>query len=306
LGNFFLLASILFAQEALRAQTTNASSAVATDDATKESLLIGPADVLHVTVFDVPELEQRVRVTDSGDVSLVLLGDLKVAGMTANQTARLIENKLRAGKFVLRPQVTVNVELSATLSLSILGQVRTPGSYVISTPRTILEAISLAGGLTESASHEVSVQRHTTHEIVRYHYSNNADVALGSPVMVFPGDTVLVPKAGIVYVLGDVGRPGGYVMQNNEAQLSVLQAVAQAGGTNHSAVPSHAKLIRTAPDGTLQTSALSLSDMQKGRKGDIALSPGDIIYVPFSYLRNVAVQASSIVSAATSAAIYTH
>jgi polysaccharide export outer membrane protein len=80
-------------------------------------------------------------------------------------------------------------------------------------------------------------------ERIPYFLSNNADAALDLAVEVNPGDSIFVPKAGIVYVLGDVARPGGYTMTNTEAQLTVLQLIARAGGTNHSAVPSHAKLI---------------------------------------------------------------
>jgi len=122
-------------------------------------------------------------------------------------------------------------------------------------------------------------------------------------VKVNPGDTIVVPKAGIVYVIGDVARPGGYTMTNNEAQLSVLELIARAGGTTHTAVPSHARLIRKSSSGYVDI-ALPLSDMQKGKRADFALQADDMIYVPFSYLKNFAVSGSGIVASAGSAAVY--
>jgi polysaccharide export outer membrane protein len=127
---------------------------------------------------------------------------------------------------------------------------------------------------------------------------------MDASVRINPGDTLYVPKAGIVYVLGDVKQPGGYTMTNNEAQLSVLQLVARAGGTNNSAVPSHARLVRKTGDSGYTETALQLSDMQKGKQSDQFLQPGDIVYVPFSYMRNFALQGSGLVASASSAAIY--
>ena len=105
-------------------------------------------------------------------------------------------------------------------------------------------------------------------------------------------------------MLGDVKTPGGYVMSNNSSQLTVLQAVAAAGGTNHSAVPSHARLIRKDDAAGYEDKPLPLSAMQKGKAADIPMQPGDIVYVPFSYLRNLATQSSGVVAAATGATIY--
>jgi polysaccharide export outer membrane protein len=106
-----------------------------------------------------------------------------------------------------------------------------------------------------------------------------------------------------VYALGDVRSPGGYTMTNNEGKISVLELVARAGGTNHTAVPSHARLIRKSDAGYVELS-LPLSAMQKGKHADLDLQADDIVYVPFSYLRNFATDASGLVASASSAAIY--
>lgn len=270
-----------------------------------ESLLIGPGDQLHIMVLETPDLEQHPRVTDAGDVPLMLLGNVRVVGLTPAQAAAVIQQDLVAGNFMHHPQVTVTVDQYATQNVAVLGQVKLPGSFPITAPRSVLDMIALAGGLTDAADRSITIERNSDPtKTVHFFFSNNANDAIDNTILVYPGDKVLVPKAGLVYVLGDVKTPGGYVMSNNSSQLTVLQLVAAAGGTNHSAVPSHARLIRKDGAAGYADKPLPLSAMQKGKESDIPLQPGDIVYVPFSYLRNLAVQSSGVVAAATSATIY--
>jgi polysaccharide export outer membrane protein len=270
----------------------------------QESLLIGPGDMLHIQVFDTPELEQHARVTDAGELPLLMGGDVKVDRLTPAAAARSIERALIDGHFLLRPRVAVTVEEYATQKVSVLGEVKTPGAYAIQTPRSVLDVLTLAGGLTELADRKMLIERRGTGEKVPYFDSNDAKAALNTSVRINPGDTLVVPKAGIVYVLGDVKQPGGYTMTNNEAQLSVLQLVARAGGTNNSAVPAHTHLMRKTSENGYTEISVQLSDMQKGKQPDQFLQAGDILYIPFSYLRNFALQGSGLAASAASAAIY--
>ena len=271
--------------------------------AQQESLLIGPGDQLGIQVFDTPELTQHTRVTDAGDVLLVMGGGVKVLSMTPGQAASAIEQALVKGNVLNHPHVTVTVEQYATQNVSVLGEVRTPGVYPLPTPRGVLDALAMAGGLTEMADRKIAIERRSTHERFTFVVSNNANSALDQKVMVYPGDTVLVSKVGVVYVLGDVGRPGGFPMATNDSTISVLQAVALASGTPPTAVPSHARLIRKTDQGYVEKH-LPLSDMQKGKVADMPMRADDIIYVPFSYAKSLAVNASGIIASAGSAAIY--
>jgi polysaccharide export outer membrane protein len=259
--------------------------------------------MLHVKVFDTPELEQHARVTDAGGLPLLLGGSVKVSALTPAEAARAIEKVLLDGHYLLRPKVLVAVEEYATQKVSVLGEVKTPGAYAIGTPRSVLDVLTLAGGLTELADRKVLIERRNSQEKIPYFVSNKPDVAFVTAIQIQPGDTIFVPKAGIVYALGDVGRPGGYTMTNNEGKISVLELLARAGGTNHSAVPSHAKLIRNDGDNLIET-PLALSAMQKGNRIDMPLQPGDIVYVPFSYMRNIAENAGGIAASAAGAMIY--
>jgi len=272
----------------------------------QESLLIGPGDQLHIQVLDTPELEQRPRVTDSGDIPLTGLGTLHVAGLTPADASAKIHDFFVSSHFMNHPSISVTVDQYATQSISVLGQVKMPGVYPISAPRSVLDAIAMGQGLTDSADRHITIQRRDRSiKPITYNLSNEGDTAMENQVQVFPGDIVLVPKAAIAYVLGDVSHPGGIIMQNNHSQLTVLQAVALAGGTPSSAVPSRARLIHRSLDGTYQELNINVSRMQKGKEPDVLLHPDDVIFIPFSYLRNIGSNASGIVAAASSAAIYT-
>lgn len=268
-----------------------------------ESLLIGPGDMLHVQVFDTPELDQHARVTDAGELPLLLGGSVKVSALTPTEAARAIEKALLDGHYLVQPKVLVSVDDYATHKVSVLGEVKAPGAYAIGTPRSVLDVLTLAGGLNELADRKILIERRNSQEKIPYFVSNKADAAFDTAIQIHPGDTLFVPKAGIVYALGDVGRPGGYTMTNNEGNISVLELVARAGGTNHSAVPSHAKLIRKDGDRYIEI-ALPLSAMQKGNRIDMTLQPGDIVYVPFSYMRSLAMNAGGIAASAAGSMIY--
>lgn len=268
-----------------------------------ESLLIGPGDMLHVQVFDTAELEQHARVTDAGELPLLLGESVKVSALTPAEAARAIEKVLLEGHYLLRPKVLVAIEEYATQKVSVLGEVKTPGAYSIDTPRSVLDVLTLAGGLTELGDRKILIERRNSQEKISYFVSNKPDAAFDTAIQIHPGDTLFIPKAGIVFALGDVGRPGGYTMTNNEGKISVLELLARAGGTNHSAVPSHARLIRNEGENVIEI-PLPLSAMQKGNRIDMPLHPGDIVYVPFSYMRNIAENAGGIAASAAGAMIY--
>jgi polysaccharide export outer membrane protein len=270
----------------------------------KESLTIGLADMVHVKVLEASELEQSARVTDSGEIPLILGGNVKIAGLSPADAALAIEQVLKDRNYVLNPHVTVTIDQYATQTVSVVGQVHAPGVYPIGTPRTIVDVLAIAGGINDAADRKVTIQRRGTKEQTVYFLSNQSDTALNTNVEVFPGDIVMVPKAEIVYILGDVARPGGFPMVTNDSKLSVLQALSFAGGTLPSAVPSKARMIRKQPDGKYIEIDLPLSAMQKGKSSDIQLQADDIIYVPFSYLRNMGMSLGGMISAAASASIY--
>lgn len=268
-----------------------------------ESLLIGPGDLLRITVLREPELEQHLRVLDSGEIVLSLAGQVSVQGLTPAQAAARIAAQYRDGNFLLHPEASVFVEEYATQAVTILGQVVHPGSVRLTAPRTLIDVISLAGGLTPDADRHIVLERGGKDgERIHTFLSNRAEDALNADILVRPGDTILVPKAGIVYVLGDVAHPGGYVMQN-DSQLTVLQAIALAAGTSKTASEKRVRLVRSV-DGLSHSIDLPLRDMERGRAPDVPLCANDILYVPFSLAKNLSLGIANITAAASSALIY--
>jgi polysaccharide export outer membrane protein len=271
-----------------------------------ESLLIGPGDELRVQVFDTPEMEQTVRVTDAGEIPLLFIGNVKVKNLTPGEAARVIEETLKSKQLMIHPQVTVSVQEYATQQVSVMGQVRNPGTYPITAPLPVINVLSQAGGLADGADRNITIERHgDSQRIVKYFLSNSSDAAIQNSVLVYPGDTVIVPKAGIVYVLGDVGRPGGYTMADNDSEMTVLEAIATAGGTNKSAITSKVTLVRKTSNGTTEI-PISLGPMERGKQSDVAMQPNDVLFVPFSYMKNLAFNGSQIAASAAGAIIYTH
>src|SRR5271156_3587419 len=280
------------------------SSAITSLPAQNESLLIARGDLLHLQVYDTPEMEQHARVTDSGTIPFSFLGTVSVSGLTPAQAAEQIEHRLVAAGVMLHPEVSVRVEAYATQNASVMGQVQKPGSYEIDTGRKVVEVLAMAGGLTDVADRHITIQRFgAAQQKVEYYYSNSALTALSEDPMVYPGDTVIVPKAAVVYVLGDVSKPGGYPISTNNSRMTVLQAIALAGYANHTAAVGKSRLVRKTPTG-VQEIDLPVGAMQKGKTPDIALLPDDVVYVPFSFMRNIVVNGQGILASATSAAIY--
>jgi polysaccharide biosynthesis/export protein len=271
--------------------------------AQKESLLIGPGDLIQVDVLDTPEMEQQVRVTDEGNAPLAYVGNVKVSGMTPGAAAEAIQLLLVSKNVMKHPQVTVRVQEYSTQDVSVLGQVHTPGAYPLTTPQPVLRVLSLAGGVTDLADRQVTIKRHGSPQQLTYMLSNDPQKMLTDMVMVYPGDIVMVPNAPVIYIMGDVGRPGGYAMSANASHLTLLQAIARAGSANKTSVPSKVRLIRDTGDGTKET-RVHLDEMQKGKIPDIDLQANDIVFVPFSWMKNVAMSGSTIAASTAGAAIY--
>lgn len=265
---------------------------------------IASGDLLSISVYDSPELTQKVRVESDGGVQLALIGPTKVAGLTAQQAAEMIARELHDHNFLLHPQVNVLIEEYASQGVSVTGEVQHPGVYSVLGARTLLDVISMAGGLSTAADTNITIRRRSgTDENVSVNLKNDdAKTSLANNVQVYPGDLVVVPKAGIVYVLGDVNRPGGFTMQNN-GKITLLQALAQAGGTNRSAAMNGATLLSKTANGYV-SKQIRIGDLVRGRGEDIELHPSDILYIPNSALKSVGQSTLAIVTSLGSASVY--
>ncbi|MGB7434159.1 MAG: polysaccharide biosynthesis/export family protein [Candidatus Acidiferrum sp.] len=264
---------------------------------------IGPGDLIEVKVLDIPELSQTVRVDDAGDATFLLIGRLHLAGLTAQQSQGLIASHYVAGDFLVSPQILVFIHEYVTQGVAIFGEVAKPGVYQVLGKRSLLELLSEAGGTTPTAANEVRIERSNDGAISTVKLSRDPDISLANDVELHPGDKVVVPRAGIVYVLGDVYRPGGFVMQN-DGKLTVLEAVAMASGTQSTAALNGAKLIRKLPTGYVEL-PIALKKIMHGKEGDQQMQAEDILFVPASAGKAIVYRGlPGVLSAASSAAIY--
>jgi polysaccharide export outer membrane protein len=249
------------------------------------AITIGPGDSISITVFDISELTGEFRVSQSGQVDMPLIGKVSVAGLTADEAAAEIQRELKTGGFVLHPQVTVLISQYATQGADVMGQVANPGIYPTLGKRRLLDMITLAGGVTNSAGNLVTIiHRNDPHHPEYLALAQNVQgYKLQANPVILPGDTIIVQKSGIVYILGDVQRPGGYLINNNEP-LSLMQALTLAGGNTLTSDIREVRLIRKVRSGREEVK-LNLKKIYLGKEADIRVDDGDIVYVPSSNVK---------------------
>ncbi len=268
-----------------------------------QKVLIGTGDMLSVNVYDAPELSQEVRVGSSGTVRLVLLGDVYAVGLQPEQLANGIENQLRNRNLIRDPHVSVAVKEFTTQGVTVEGEVKKPGLYPIFSTRSLVDVIALADGTTSSADTRITILRHATGETEQVTLSqNNGEQIASNDVRVYPGDTVIVPRASYAYVLGDVQRPGGYLMHDN-GSMTVLQAISEAQGTTRIASLKHVILLRKTEDST-ETIPIQLKAIQRGQEPDQQLQSGDILFVPTSGVKSFGQNTQAIFASISGAALY--
>jgi len=248
---------------------------------------IASGDLLEVSVYGIPELKQELRVSSSGHISLPLVGAIQVAGSSSEQAEKLIAQRLLEGGFLNNPHVSVFVKEFATQGVSILGEVAKPGIYPLLGSRRLFDAISAAGGLTERAGKVVTItRRDRPQEPQLVNLSRDPAEQSASNVEILPGDTIVVSKAGVVYVVGEVNRPSGFVMDKNDT-MTVLQAVAMAEGTSPVASLDSARLIRKTQNGHTDI-PIQLKQILAGKQPDVPLQAEDILFVPRSLGKSAA------------------
>jgi len=263
---------------------------------------IGPGDDLDISVFGFPDLSQHVRVGNSGDVALPLVGNLHLAGLSSEESQSLIEKRLVEGHFVNNPQVWVYVREYTSEGISLMGEVTRPSVYSPLGAHRLLDLIQTAGGLTDKAGKTVTVvHRDDPDHPITLTLSFDASKTAENNIELRPGDTVVVSKAGIIYVVGEVNRPGGFVIQENK--ITASQALAMAFGPTHQASLDKTTVIRHTPEG-LKDIPLPLKKVLDAKTPDVELLSDDIIMVPSSKSKGIAGPTTTILSILASAAIY--
>jgi len=269
---------------------------------------IGDGDIVHIDVFDVPELTREVRVSETGDISLPLIpGRIHVAGVTTFELEAKLENLLVENGLVSHPQVSVFVKEQTSQPVSVVGAVARPMVIQIVRPTTLLEILADAGGITDDAGSYIFVSRgglNASPAVAPTPSPNGggqdvpdagggtekirlADLLVsGDPtfnVSVYGGDVVSVPRSGMIYVIGAVQTPGGYVLENRGDRVTALKALSLAHGLTATAKANDAMIIRQdTKTGSRQEIPAPIKKMLARKLDDMPLNAGDMLYVPDS------------------------
>jgi polysaccharide export outer membrane protein len=283
--------------------TANGALTAVPDDFS--DLRLAPGFLLNISVYDEPEFDTHVRVDEKGDISLPLLGSIHVAGKTIPEAQKAIQDKFRAAQILKDPQVTLNVDQYVSSSVTVLGEVQSPGRIQLLAPHNLLDVIGMAGGETNLAGDTIQVENpsESGNTVHVYHYARGRDENEARNVLVKPGDIIRVKRAGIVYVLGAVNRPGGYVMQEDGA-LDVAQAISMAMGTTMQAKIGGIRVVRHDQNGNITEIPVAYKDIVGGKEKPLQLEAQDIVYVPVSKLKSVFTAGSTIVGQTGAATIY--
>jgi polysaccharide biosynthesis/export protein len=301
--------------------------------ATSADIPIGPGDLLHIEVFDVPELSRDIRVSTTGQIGFPLVHErITAAGITPFQLEQKLQELLRQNGLVSDPQVSVFVKEQNSQPVTIIGAVAHPMTYQVNRPTTLLELIANAGGITDGAGTVILITRRVETETVKpiSDSPNRSDSAVSDldsgtktiriqlqdllntenaafNIPIYGGDVINIPQAGIIYVMGGgVSQQGGYVVQSHGEQVTVLKAVALAHGLGGYAKPDDAVIYRLNPNtGVRDAIPVHIKQIEKDKSQDVAMKSNDILYVPDSLARKIAVRsAEAAVQIGTGILIY--
>jgi polysaccharide export outer membrane protein len=256
-------------------------------------LRIGAGDLITLSVYDSPDLSGQFRVDEKGDIHVPLLGPVHVEGETAAEAGTTIEQGFVKAEILRAPNASASVLITeyATQGIFVNGEVKTPGLFPALGVRMLSDVVNAAGGLLATASSKVVITRKTDPENpITVDYDPDASPPVVPQIQILPGDTVLVRNAGLVYVLGGVGKSGIYLLERRHT-LTVEKAMALAGGSTHGATTNHAHIVRSVDDGKKEDIAFDVNQILKNKAPDIALKDGDIFYIPVSNAKLVLEQA---------------
>jgi len=267
-------------------------------DLVRSTYLLGPDDLLDISGPELSEMANKpVRIDSDGDIQVPPAGRVHVAGLNVQQTEQELNKVLST--YIRHPQVVVTVTELRSLPVSILGAVNTPGVHQVQGRKTLLEMLSLAGGIRSDAGYSIRITRQVEWGCIPLPGAaldasgrfSVAEVNLKEimeakkpeeNIQIFPHDVISVPKAEMVYVIGEVRRSGGFVLGEHQS-ISVLQALSLAEGLNGTADTRHARILRLKRDADQREEMpVDIKDVLNGKKPDVPLQGDDILFIPGS------------------------
>ncbi|AOY01885.1 SLBB domain-containing protein [Jeongeupia sp. USM3] len=228
---------------------------------------LGPGDVVKVSVYDHPDLQSEIQLTQNGELNFPLIGKLRAGGLSFTEVEQLIARRLGEGGFIRNAQVNVLIAQYRSQRVSVLGEVSRPGRYALEHDADLVEMIAVAGGIGNSGGDRLLLVRGETRQELLLSQLLAAQRAGERVLKVQNGDVIFVPRMQQVYVYGEVNRPGSFRL---EERMTVMQAIASAGGYNPRASKRSVEIHRRQPDGSIAEVAPKLTD---------PVRDNDVIYV---------------------------
>ena len=288
--------------------------------APQANYILGPEDQITVRVFAASDIPDKPsQIANDGTVTLSMVGRVQAAGLTVSQLQTALVTAYK--KYFKDPQVTVEVNDFRSQPVSVAGNVHSPGVAQLRGNRSLMEVIAQAGGLSVDAGDSVLVTRLLSEGTIpvagaftdptgKYsvaHINIRAIMSGKNPqdnILIKPHDVITVPRARMVYVLGNVNRPGGYVMTDNES-VSLTQALALAGGWNLSASLSGARILRATGGADREQIPANLKKIMDSKAVDPQMQPDDILYIPNNLFKQFnAQEVDAAIGAGSGLAIY--
>ena len=235
-----------------------------------QEMVLGAGDVIRVQVFGNPDLTMETRVSESGNISYPLLGEVTVAGLDTASMEKKLAQALRSGGFVRNPQITVTVVRMQSRQVSILGDVNRPGRYPLDTRSNLVDVLALAGGINSEGGDTVQLLRKSGGNINKTAIDLPAMMSGGSlqqNIEILGGDVIYVERAKKFYIYGEVQRPGLYRVERN---MTVIQALTAGGGLTPRGTERGIRINRRSPDGATQEIKASHDDL---------VQADDVVYV---------------------------
>jgi polysaccharide export outer membrane protein len=321
IGLAVLLLAVSGAAQVASPRATTVSQQANCGNQVRSTYLLGPEDELQISGPELDELSTKtVRVDGEGDIQVPLVGRVHVAGLTVQQAEQELNKKLST--YIRHPQAALDVKELRSQPASILGAVNQPGVHQVEGHKTLMEMISMAGGVRPDAGYSIRITRQVEWGCIplpgaTLDASGQFTVAQVNlqeimeakrpeeNIQIFPHDVISVPKAELVYVTGDVKKSGGYILGERQT-MSVLQAVSLAEGLGPAPDPRHAKILRLNPGADQRTEIpVDLKKILQGKGGDVPMQGNDILFVPDSTGRKVALRVmEAAISTGTGLAIY--
>lgn len=243
----------------------------------ERDVVLTVGDVISIRLFSDGEYNQSVRINNDGTVLLPLIGVVHLDGLSVTQGEELLEEKLSAAGMYRNPQVTIQIAEGPNAAVTIIGEVH--AIVPVAGSKHLLDVLSVAGGLPATASHVITINRPgQSKPIVVDLGTDPMHSSLGN-IPVFPGDTIVVSRIGIVYIFGAFGGSAGTVPLNAYTPLTLTEATALSGGIKWEANNSDLRIIRTVGD-RRTVAVYNIKRVLNGKDPDPILQPNDIVYLP--------------------------